>query len=76
MGHVVQAGKSGPTSVEVPRAQVRVGYVLQLQRLALVELLDVSMLVTDHGLQDLDLCFQEDHFLLTWHWGLDGERRD
>lgn len=76
VGHVVQAGKSGPTSVEVPRAQVRVGYVFQLLRLALMELLDVAMLVTDHGLQDLDLCFQEDHLLLTWHRGLDRERRD
>lgn len=68
--------KSGPTSVDVPGAQVRVGYVLQLLRLALVELLDVAMLVADHVLQDLDLCLQEDHLLLTWHRGLNRGRRD
>ncbi len=48
--------------------------MLQLLGLAVVELLDVTMLVVDHVHQALDLCFQVDHLLLTWHRGLDKER--
>lgn len=67
--------RSSCTSVPVLRAQVGAGYVLQLLGLAVVEPLDVSVLVVDHAHQTLDLRFQMDHLHLTWHRGLDGDRQ-
>lgn len=49
--------------------------MFQLLGLAVVELLNVAMLVVVHLHQALDLRFEADHLLLTWHRGLDRERK-
>lgn len=59
--------------MEVLRAQVGVGYVLQLLCLAVVELLNVAMLVVDHLNQTPDLRLKIAYLLLTRHRSLDRE---
>lgn len=63
------------TSVNVPCTQVNAGYLFQVVAMVSVELLDVALLVTNHFVQDLDLCLQGFHLLLTCRWNL-RKRRD
>lgn len=64
------------TSVEIVRVQERQGDPLQLLGLTVVELLDISMLRTDHVQQTLDLSLETGHMFLTRQRRLERVRTD